>query len=260
MEDTKISIITVSYNAANVIEKTIQSVINQTYTNIEYIIIDGGSTDGTVDIIKKYEGKLAYWISEPDKGIYDAMNKGIEIATGEWINFMNAGDGFNNATVLKKISDKNYFQSKDFQVLYGDAIVVCSDSSKRLIKAGRNLKEQWKGPIFRHGAMFVRTSIHKKNQFKLDSQFKICADFDLIYNLFLSSYSFSYVDEIIMYFERDGVSNSRVRCAKDNKMVVLSYSPCLKYEFWHDIHIIRAYFIDMFIKPLLYLLSNKNQK
>lgn len=76
------------------LEKTILSVLNQTYSNIEYIIIDGGSTDGTIDIIKRYDDKITYWQSEPDNGIYDAMNKGIQKANGEWINFMNAGDLF----------------------------------------------------------------------------------------------------------------------------------------------------------------------
>lgn len=89
-----ISVVTVSYNAVGTIEQTLLSVINQTYPNIEYIIIDGGSTDGTVDIIKKYADEIVYWISEPDKGIYDAMNKGIKKANGEWINFINAGDSY----------------------------------------------------------------------------------------------------------------------------------------------------------------------
>jgi glycosyltransferase involved in cell wall biosynthesis len=83
-----VTIVTVSYNVVSTIERTILSVVNQTYSNIEYIIIDGGSTDGTVDIIKKYMDKIAYWVSEPDKGIYDAMNKGILMAKGQWINFM----------------------------------------------------------------------------------------------------------------------------------------------------------------------------
>ena len=101
----KISVVTVCYNAADTIEKTILSVLNQTYHDIEYIIIDGGSTDGTVEIIRKYADKIAYWVSEPDKGIYDAMNKGIEVATGEWINFMNAGDRFYKSDVIKLIFD-----------------------------------------------------------------------------------------------------------------------------------------------------------
>ena len=87
-----ITIITVAYNAVKDIENTILSVLNQTYPNIEYIIIDGGSTDGTLDIIKKYEDKISYWVSEPDKGIYDAMNKGIVKANGDYLFFLGADD------------------------------------------------------------------------------------------------------------------------------------------------------------------------
>ena len=106
----KITFITVCYNAIDTLEKTILSIINQTYPNIEYIIIDGASTDGTVDIIKKYEHKLSYWISEPDKGIYDAMNKGLKRATGDYINFMNADDILLHIPYeeLKLISNDNY--------------------------------------------------------------------------------------------------------------------------------------------------------
>lgn len=96
----KITVVTVCFNAVNEIEETMLSVLGQTYTDIEYIVIDGGSTDGTVDIIKKYADRLAYWVSEPDKGIFDAMNKGISYATGEYINFMNAGDRFYSSKVI----------------------------------------------------------------------------------------------------------------------------------------------------------------
>ena len=100
MDAPIISVITVCYNVASSIEKTMLSVLNQTYKNLEYIIIDGNSTDGTVDIIKRYAERLTFWISEPDNGIYDAMNKGIVKATGEFLIFMNAGDQFLNDKVF----------------------------------------------------------------------------------------------------------------------------------------------------------------
>lgn len=102
MDTPIVSVITVCFNVASTIEKTMLSVLNQTYENLEYIIIDGNSTDRTVDIIKKYSERLTYWISEPDNGIYDAMNKGIVKATGKYLIFMNAGDQFLNEMVLAK--------------------------------------------------------------------------------------------------------------------------------------------------------------
>jgi glycosyltransferase involved in cell wall biosynthesis len=118
MSNPLISIITVVYNGVSTLEQTILSVINQTYKDIEYIIIDGGSTDGTIDIIKKYKENLACWVSEPDKGIYDAMNKGIKVASGEWINFMNCADCFCDIHVVKTIFSINF--PKDINFLYSD--------------------------------------------------------------------------------------------------------------------------------------------
>lgn len=114
----KISIITVCYNAKDDIEKTVLSVIKQTYKDYEYIVIDGGSTDGTLDIINKYKDKISYSISEPDRGVYDAMNKALKEASGEWVNFMNAGDVFADDRVLEYIFEKEY--GNDINFIYSD--------------------------------------------------------------------------------------------------------------------------------------------
>lgn len=118
MRNNKISIITVCYNAGSDLEKTIESVILQNYDNLEYIVIDGGSTDDTEKIINKYRNHIDKCVSESDNGIYDAMNKGIKIATGEWLNFMNAGDIFYNNHVLSDIFSQPIPDEKDF--LYSD--------------------------------------------------------------------------------------------------------------------------------------------
>ena len=124
----KITIITVCYNAISTIEDTIKSVLSQTYENLEYIIIDGGSIDGTIDIIKKYEKQISYWQSEPDKGVYDAMNKGIKLSTGEWINFMNAGDSFYNTEVLQSLN--LYFSDSQTDIIYGDTCIEINNKNK----------------------------------------------------------------------------------------------------------------------------------
>lgn len=119
MQAPIISIITVTYNAAKVLEATIQSIIKQTFTHYEYIIIDGGSTDGTVDIIRKYANHISYWVSEPDKGLYDAMNKGMQAAHGEYIWFMNAGDEIYDQHTLAHLFAS---AQQDADIYYGDAL------------------------------------------------------------------------------------------------------------------------------------------
>ena len=117
-----ISIITVVFNGEKYLEETIQSVINQTYSNVEYIIIDGGSSDGTLDIIKKYEERIDYWVSEKDRGIYDAMNKGIDVASGKWLNFMNGGDEFYDNKVIENIFKNCSYE--DEYVIHGKVALI----------------------------------------------------------------------------------------------------------------------------------------
>ncbi|HNV46385.1 MAG TPA: glycosyltransferase family 2 protein [Spirochaetota bacterium] len=130
-----VTVATVSYNAAADIEDTIRSVLEQTYDNVEYLVIDGGSTDGTVDIIRAHEHAIDLWICEPDRGIYDAMNKGIALGTGDWFSFMNAGDRFAGDDVLALFCDAR-FDAHAPGIAYGDTIVVDAQSREILSSAG----------------------------------------------------------------------------------------------------------------------------
>lgn len=174
-----ISIITVSYNAENTLENTIQSIINQTYPNIEYIIIDGGSKDKTIDIIKKYEHKISYWVSEPDKGIYNAMNKGIQKASGDWINFMNAGDTFYDSTTISKIKFEQINNSR-YRIVYGDTIK--KKNNKTFYLRASNILHIKRSIICCHQSLFV--SLIDKSQIAFDEKYKISADYQVIHDLY----------------------------------------------------------------------------
>lgn len=148
-----ISVITVCYNVKDSIENTILSVLNQTYADIEYIVVDGGSTDGTVDIIKKYSEHLAIFISEKDDGIYDAMNKAIDLAHGEWLNFMNAGDVFSSHNVLEDIAASGLMDSSDF--IYSDFIAYNGVKKRQIYQ---NFK---KGKVL-HQSLVYKKSLHQR--------------------------------------------------------------------------------------------------
>ena len=174
-----ISIVTVVYNDARNIETTIASVLNQNYPYFEYIIIDGNSNDGTVDIINKYSGKPAYIISEPDNGIYDAMNKGIEKASGEWIHFLNSGDAYCNTDVLSDIFNhkhsgliygSNGLINEDADLIYGDIVLKYPFGMVRMDCSPDNGEHS----LVRHPCCFIRTIVMKK--YKYDTQYKISAD------------------------------------------------------------------------------------
>jgi glycosyltransferase involved in cell wall biosynthesis len=137
----KVSIITIVFNGIDTLEKTILSITNQTYPNIEYIIVDGASTDGTIDLIKAHSNVITRWISEPDKGLYDAMNKGIDLATGDYLWFINSGDVIFAPTTLSQIFNNN----KIADIYYGDTVMIGNDGNeigKRRLSPPKNLN--WK--------------------------------------------------------------------------------------------------------------------
>ena len=211
----KISVVTVCYNVASEIERTIKSVINQTYSNVEYIIIDGGSKDGTVDIIKKYADKVSYWVSEPDKGIYDAMNKGIIAATGDWINFMNAGDWFCGSSVLSDISHY-LINNREFDIIYGSIYRVYENYHYEapplpleMIKIHQPMP---------HQGTFVKTSYHKKHLF--DISYRSAGDTHFFYEAYYKhKASFIEIPKIIAYFEATyGMSTDQWKIAHQEDM------------------------------------------
>ena len=161
---SKITIITVCYNAQTYIERTILSVINQSYSNIEYLVIDGNSIDCTLQIVRKYEDKITKIISEPDKGIYDAMNKGLQMATGDWVNFMNAGDSFYSKDILAKVFCQDY---PDKSVIWGDTMLIRNGIKQGIFKTTPfyNYKLPFRtGKGICHQSMFFRINKEKPLQ------------------------------------------------------------------------------------------------
>ena len=188
-----ISIITVVLNNSGGFGLTAGSVMAQRYPCVEFIVIDGGSTDGTLQHIREISGRIHYWISEPDKGIYDAMNKGIEQATGEWIVFLNAGDVFAGPDVLSRVFAAD---SNGADVIYGDSI---ADYTQFKVKRNAGSPENlWRGMPFSHQAMFVRTSLMKTHKFS--TGFTIAADFDLVCRLYNDKSRFFHFPEPVCRF------------------------------------------------------------
>ena len=212
MED-KLTIITVCYNAEKEIEETIQSIIYQTYSNIEYLIVDGLSKDRTVDIIKRYEGSKIRWISELDKGLYDAMNKGIKMATGDWICFMNAGDKFLDNKVVESVFSRNILV--DTGVVYGDVVLDYTPYGL-VLKRMNHLEGVQQALGLCHQATFTRTSLLKERQY--DLSYRIFADINAFYIMWEKGIKFQYVPVTFALFEAfDGVSSTKFyQCFKES--------------------------------------------
>jgi glycosyltransferase involved in cell wall biosynthesis len=199
-----VSIITIVFNNAKTIEETILSILNQTYEHIEYIIIDGGSTDGTLEMIRKYSDRIAYWLSEPDKGIYDAMNKGAMLARGEWINFMNAGDTFYRADTIEKVFSEN---RENTDLIYGNNEILYNDDLK-VIRRALDIKHIWKGIIANHQSLFVKAALMREHPF--DITYKIGSDFEFIYSAYMNDRTFQRVDDVISSTAHGGFSDLNV--------------------------------------------------
>lgn len=213
----KLSIITVTLNSARHLEDTIKSVLSQNYKHFEYIIIDGGSTDGTLDIIRKYEQQLAYWVSEPDRGMYDAMNKGIARATGDIVGIINSDDYYFPGA-FSKVTDAFIDESLDQYIFWGDII-----QGDELVLGWRpwNLK---RGAFAPHPSMFCPKKIYDRiGTYSLD--YKVLGDYDFMYRA-IHKYGVKplYLHEPIAFFRLGGLASQNILTAlKDELKVKLKY-------------------------------------
>ena len=225
----KISIITVCYNSAEFFEEAIESVLSQDYDNFEYIIIDGGSTDGSVDIIRKYEDRLAYWCSEPDAGLYDAMNKGIAKATGDIVGMINSDDYYFPGA-FKKVAATFENKSLDNNIFWGD---IMHGDERVLGWRDWNVK---RGAFAPHPSMFCPKKIYDQiGVYGL--KYKILADYDFMYRA-INHYHIKhvYLPESIAFFRPGGLASQNILPSlKEELAVKLSYgqSPLIAYTvFW----------------------------
>lgn len=236
MTNKKISVVTVCYNSFDMLKETMQNVDKQTYDNFEYIVVDGNSSDGTVDYLKNYNGKLTKYISEPDKGIYDAMNKGVKISSGDYVIFLNAGDIFAEDNTLYKI-----FHNKDYDsdIIYGDVI--------RKMRDGRLILKKAPKPYNSHKMYFCHQSSFAKRDclidYPFDLKYKLSADFNFCKILTLLNKKFTQLDLPIAIYDMTGVSNTkRSSGLKENIEIVKEHDnffnkirllPRLYYVYWY---------------------------
>ncbi|SHG94163.1 glycosyltransferase family 2 protein [Flavobacterium defluvii] len=225
----KISIITVVYNDHINISRTIESVINQSYGNIEYLIIDGGSTDTTLDNINKYINNIDVFVSEKDNGIYDAMNKGIGLCSGDWILFLNSGDFFHDKNILDKIS--GYIeQNKNVDIIYGNYNVLSENLDFSFVRDADDIENIKKDMVFSHQACLIKRTIHQKNYYNL--KYKICADYDFLLKSYLEGAVFLRISEEIATISNGGLSDiNRIKVFKERLKIKNTLIPSLSNYF-----------------------------
>lgn len=205
MSYPKISIITITFNAEKTLEQAIQSVLNQDYDNVEFVLVDGGSTDGTLNIIQKYTDDIDVMLSEPDRGISDAFNKGIRLSGGDLIFILSADDYFYDNKVLSNIADY-YSKNSDVDVIHGNVIMLDDKVGTSVIsKPDSSLKSCYFGQPLKHGGTFITQYAYKKYGLFCED-YKYAMDYDLILRYIVQGARFRYVDDSIAVIRCGGVN------------------------------------------------------
>lgn len=237
-----ISIITVNYNNLDGLKKTVLSVLEQTYKAFEYIIIDGGSTDGSAEYIKLQKSGLSYWVSEKDKGIYDGMNKGLSHATGDYCLFLNSGDFFADKNVLSSIFDISYFITEDLIIGRQKFINKRGHISKGWKIDEKEIDERflWYNTL-PHQATFIKTSVLREiGGYDLD--YPICADWVSWHYLLNERHcTYKLIDTVVSMMEQGGTSSDMNRCHNDMCRFLKSIHPYFSEEDWSHLNEMYGY-------------------
>jgi glycosyltransferase involved in cell wall biosynthesis len=230
------SIITVSLNSSKTIERTILSVLNQTCKNYEYIIVDGESTDGTKEIVEKYKKIFPIiYLSEKDEGIYNAMNKGLDLTKGQYLNFMNSDDYFFNNNVLDEVTP---FLDIKYDIIYGNAEIRYKDF--KFLKKEPRPEYLWMGPV-NHQSSFIKRETMQKYRFNIGN--KLVADYELFLNVYYKDGKILKINKTIASFSNDGVSQ------KNDRQVIIDCYKTLK-KFKNNLFI-KIYYKILMVKPVL---------
>lgn len=226
----KITVVTVCYNSVNDIDKTIMSVLSQkkTYLNIEYIIIDGQSIDGTLKKIDKFKSEIDIFISEPDKGIYDAMNKAVNVASGDYIIFMNAGDVFYSQDTIKKIVTTSNVRA---DIIYGNHVTFFSSDTELVKSHALPITQLKYGMVFNHQSSMVRKELLLDNPFDITL---LSADYAFFYKCYLNGFSFVKSNLFFSVFDANGVSSSnKIRIYREWRKVSMTLNFELKVYLYY---------------------------
>ncbi len=220
LNEPLVSIITIVYNDRDYIEKTILSVIDQTYPSLEYIIVDGKSDDGTLDIIKKYENRISKWTSDPDKGLYDAMNKGLRMASGEYVWFVNSGDRIFSEDMLELI-----MKSADYKadIMYGGTMIIDADGNEigdRRLKPPDHMT--WKS--FRQGMLVCHQSIIVRREIapEYNLNYRISSDVDWVIRAAKNSSVIHNTGLVLSKFLEGGLSRTKVRQGLKERFAIMT--------------------------------------
>ncbi|SFV28262.1 glycosyltransferase family 2 protein [Thermoflavifilum thermophilum] len=238
----KLSIITVCYQAGKSIERTIQSVITQTYPHIEYIIVDGGSTDETISIIHKYADRISRWISETDKGLYDAMNKGLRLATGDYVMFLNADDYLYANNTIEQVftfcsQADAYYGETMFVDVMGNPVGLRSAVTPHRLPEKLNWKSLKYGMTVSHQSFIVRRELAPY----FDIRYHVCADIDWMIVCLKRCQTVCHTRIVISCFRTGGLSKQRQRKAWKERYLILQKHYGVLPNFFHHLLIVLRY-------------------